>query len=77
MFDLKQVADHANMIVNGYAFTASPGGKIRVLNLNSPTAAAVLNESGELLESTMDDIEVGIVQNYYLENREFMEACCA
>lgn len=73
MCDPRQVADGANMIVNGYAFTFIDGGRVSVLNLNEPNAAAVLAESGELLETTMDDIEVAIVVGYYLDNREFME----
>ncbi len=40
MADIKQVADAADMIVNGYAFTQCPEG-YRVLNLNRPDRAAV------------------------------------
>lgn len=74
MLDLERIADNANMIVNGYAFTAAENGRVRVLNLNAPDCAAVLSDSGEALEMTMDDIELGIVQRYYCDNREFMEA---
>ena len=35
MPDILKVADSANMIVNGYAFTEE-NGMIRVLNLNHP-----------------------------------------
>lgn len=77
MCDPRQVADDSNMIVNGYAFTLVGDGRVRVLNLNEPGAAAVLSESGELLETTMDDIEAAIAIGYYLDNREFMEARCA
>lgn len=74
MPDVEAVASGANMIVNGYAFTFAPGGRVRVLNLNAPRAAAVLDGDGSVLETTMDDIEVGIVLGYYRENAEFMEA---
>ena len=40
MADIKQVADAADMIVNGYAFTQCPEG-YRVLNLNRPDRAVV------------------------------------
>ena len=40
MADIKQVADAADMIVNGYAFTRCTEG-YRVLNLNRPDRAAV------------------------------------
>ena len=33
MTDIKQIADQADMIVNGYAFTKCPDG-FRILNLN-------------------------------------------
>ena len=39
MADIKQVADVADMIVNGYAFTRCTEG-YRVLNLNRPDRAA-------------------------------------
>ena len=39
MADIKQVADAADMIVNGYAFTRCTEG-YRVLNLNRPDRAA-------------------------------------
>lgn len=72
MPDLLHVADTADMIVNGYAFTQT-NGQIRVLNLNRPASACVLSASGELLETTMDDIELAIVQDYYARNKACLE----
>ena len=43
MCNIKEVADAAEMIVNGYAFTRD-GENIRVLNLNNPEKAAYLRE---------------------------------
>lgn len=77
MPDVEAVASGANMIVNGYAFTSAPDGRVRVLNLNAPLAAAVLDRDGRVLETTMDDIEAGIVLGYYRDNEEFMEAARA
>lgn len=77
MPDIEAVASGANMIVNGYAFTSAPDGRVRVLNLNAPLAAAVLDRDGRVLETTMDDIEAGIVLGYYRDNEEFMEAARA
>ena len=45
MIDVKKVADNADMIVNGYAFTKD-NELIRVLNLEHPTKASVLNITG-------------------------------
>ena len=71
--ELKRIADAADFIVSGYTFTVCEIG-IRVLNLNRPTSAAVLSEDGEVLETTMDDIELGIVLDLLRRNREFLAA---
>ena len=63
MADIKQVADVADMIVNGYAFTRCTEG-YRVLNLNRPDRAAVFSKDGKVLETSMDDIEVRIAGDY-------------
>lgn len=72
MPDILKVADAANMIVNGYAFTEEDG-MIRVLNLNRPERACVLTCDGNLSETTMDDIELSIVQEYYQKNKKYLE----
>ena len=64
---LKDIADAADMIVNGYAFTLDRGA-VRVLNLNSPSCAAVFSPEGEMLETSMDDIELHIVSDYLRRN---------
>lgn len=72
MPDIRKVADAADIIVNGYAFT-NADDMIRVLNLNHPDRACVLTREGELLETTMDDIELSIVQEYYQKNKKYLE----
>lgn len=72
MPDIKTVADKADIIVNGYAFTREEDG-IHVLNLNSPDKAVVFNPKGEVLETTMDDIEISIASRYLWENLKYME----
>lgn len=62
----------ADMIVNGYAFTRNQEN-FRVLNLNRPDRAAVFSKNGEVLETSMDDIEISIVKDYLKKNRKFME----
>ncbi len=42
MPDIKTIADMADVIVNGYAFTRK-NDSIHVLNLNSPLKAVVFN----------------------------------
>lgn len=72
MPDIIKVADTADMIVNGYAFTKE-NGMIRVLNLNHPERACVLAKNGEMAETTMDDVELSIVSDYYQKNKKYLE----
>ena len=72
MPDIKSIADGADIIVNGYAFTRKDDG-IDVLNLNSPDKAVVFSIDGSVLETTMDDIELSIVNRYLLQNLKYME----
>ena len=72
MTDVKKVADEADMIVNGYAYTQNVE-VCRVLNLNRPDKATVLSKTGEVLETSMDDIEIQIVKSYLEKNKKFME----
>ena len=72
MLNLRKVADDAGMIVNGYAFNKCSHG-YRVLNLNKPQNAIVFSKSGEILETTMDDIEIAIVKDYFNRNKKLLE----
>lgn len=70
--ELIKIADAADIIVNGYAFKLKENC-ITVLNLNRPDCAAVLSLAGDVLETSMDDIELSIVQNYLQKNRQYLE----
>jgi len=72
MNKIAAMADAADMIVNGYAFSLWNGG-YRVLNLNRLDCAAVLSREGEVLETSMDDIELAIVLDYFRANQRFLE----
>jgi len=71
MCNILEVADAAEVIVNGYAFTKA-GNNVKVLNLNKPSKAAYLSLDGEVLETSMDDVELDIVIEYYYRNRKYM-----
>lgn len=43
------------------------------MNLYNMEKALVISEDGKVLETTMDDIEIRIVLDYWEDNREFME----
>lgn len=72
MSEIEQVAQNADFIVNGYSFVCQ-NQQVRVLNLNNPTRAAVLSQDGQVLETSMDDIEISIVQYYWEKNKQFAE----
>lgn len=69
--DITNIADRADMIINGYAFTKDEK-YIRVLNLNCVNHAAVIYHD-KIVETNMDDIENRIVLDYYENNKQFME----
>ena len=69
--DIKDIADKADMIINGYAFTRD-GEYIRILNLEHVNHAAVIFNN-RIVETNMDDIEARIVLDYYSNNKQFME----
>lgn len=68
--NMKEIADRADMIINGYAYTRDDG-YVRVLNLNYKNHAAVIYKD-RIVETNMDDIENQIVLDYYIANKEFM-----
>jgi hypothetical protein len=72
MPDIKTIADNADVIINGYAFTRKDDS-IQVLNLNCPDKAVVFSADGEVLETTMDDIELSIASRYLQQTQKYME----
>jgi hypothetical protein len=71
--DLIRIADDADMIVCGYAFTLRKDGFISILNLNNPDCAMVINRACELIETNMDPIEQQLVLQICQRNIQFME----
>jgi len=72
MPDIKTIADNADVIINGYAFTRKDDS-FQVLNLNCPDKAVVFSADGEVLETTMDDIELSIASRYLQQTQKYME----
>jgi hypothetical protein len=72
MPDIKTIADNADIIINGYAFTRK-NDSIHVLNLSNPCKAVVFSLDGKVLETTMDDIELSISSRYLQQNLKYME----
>ena len=70
--ELIKVANNAEMIVNGYAFTKKDEG-YSVLNLANPDKAMVISNDGKMLETNMEPIEQVLVLSYYEKNRVLLE----
>lgn len=71
--ELLKVSSAADMIVCGYAFTKTEDSNIRVLDLKEPHHALFMSQQGEVFETTMDDVELSIVEGYWDKNRKYME----
>lgn len=72
MARIKELADAADMIVSGYAFTRLPDG-YRVINLNRLECVAFFSKDGNVIETSMCDIETTIALKFFEKNREFID----
>ena len=68
--EIKEIADRADMIVNGFAFTKD-GEYIRVVNLDNRRHTATILDD-EIIETDMDPIDAQITVDYYKNNKRFM-----
>ncbi len=71
--ELLKVSSAAGMIVCAYAFSKAEDSNIRVLDLREPHHALLMSAQGEVLETTMDDVELSIVEEYWEKNKKYME----
>ena len=69
---IKNIADNADMVVSGYAFTKKDG-MISVLNINNPEYAMVLSLDGKMLETNMEPVEQAFVMRIWEKNASLME----
>ena len=73
MFDPREIADAADVIIDGYAFIRKEEDRITVVNLNREGHAAIIFPSGEVVETSMDDIELSIAMDYLERAKSYME----
>ena len=69
--EIKKILDDAIIVVSGYAFSKCKLG-YRIFSSRTKNAI-VLSEKGEMLETSMDEIEQEIAKKYFEENKEFLE----
>lgn len=68
-----KIVETATMVVCGYAFIRMEDGNVRIVGLGYPNHALVMRPDGEILETSMDDVEMEIVGEYWERNRKYME----
>ena len=71
--EINKIAENADMIVCGYAFSHTENGFVRAINLHVPHHALVMNRDGESIETSMDDIEISIVTKLWQRNKKYLE----
>lgn len=71
--EIVHVSSNADMIVCGYAFKRMDDLNIRILQLQAPNHALILSPKDEILETSMDDVELDIVKDYWIKNKKHME----
>jgi hypothetical protein len=70
---IESIANNANMIIKGYAFSKDEN-LIRVFNLNDGKSAMVISPDGTMLETNMDEIEQALVLTIWKRDSKYMEA---
>ena len=69
---LDEIAEKADMIIRGYAFTKE-GDFVRIFNLNNGKSSMMINLKGKMLASSMDEIEQALVLDIWEKNKGYIE----
>lgn len=71
--EIKTICSNAAMIVGGYAFSKKEDSNIQIIQIYAPHHGLILSPDGEVLETSMDDVELDIVKGYWMKNHKYME----
>ena len=69
--DVKKILDDAIIVVNGFAFNKCDLG-YAIFNARTKHTV-ILSTNGEVLATSMDDIELEIAKKYFEEDKEFLD----
>lgn len=69
---IQEIADKADMIIRGYAFTREDA-LIRILNLNDRESSMVITSDGTMVETNMNEIEQALVLDIWQKDSKYME----
>ena len=73
MVNIEQIANEADVIINGYAVSACKEG-VRVDNLNTGCGCAIFKQDVTLIETNMDGIELELAKTYAQNAQKYMVA---
>lgn len=71
--EVRRIAEEAEIIVCGYAFTALEDSLVRILDLKHPDCFMIVNSEAEIIETNMAPIEQRIVLELCRRNLKFMD----
>ena len=69
---VRKIADGADMIVRGYAFTRTDDF-IRIFNLNDRESSMIITPDGTMIETNMNEIEQALVLDIWRKDSKYME----
>ncbi len=69
---IREIADKADMIIKGYAFTRNDEGLIQVINLGDTDSAMIITADGEMAATNMDEIETALVLDIWKRDSKYM-----
>lgn len=70
---IARIADEADMIIRGYAFTRD-GDYTDVFNINDGDEAVVIMADGILMATNAAPVENALIRKLWAENAKYMEA---
>ena len=68
---VRKIADGADMIVRGYAFTRADDF-IRIFNLNDRESSMVIAPDGTMIETNMNEIEQALVLDIWSKDSKYI-----
>ncbi len=70
---IREIADKADMIIKGYAFTRNDEGLIQVIYLGDSASSMIITADGERVATNMDEIEQALVLDIWKKDSKYME----
>lgn len=70
---IREIADKADMIIKGYAFTRNDEGLIQVIYLADSASSMIITADGERVATNMDEIEQALVLDIWKKDSKYME----